>query len=113
MRMVAAPNRHREAEGLPAALPDGLPAALPDGLPDALATALAEFGRHLSAERALSRHTVRAYLGATTPVFTSSLHDHPLLSARRLVSRRRRSMKARVALVAAQVLLSSQLGRVW
>ncbi len=34
-----------------------------DGLPAALATALAEFSRHLSAERALSRHTVRAYQG--------------------------------------------------
>src|ERR1700722_3209788 len=34
-----------------------------DGLPAALATAHAEFGRHLSAERALSRHTVRAYQG--------------------------------------------------
>ena len=32
-------------------------------LPAALATALAEFSRHLSAERALSRHTVRAYEG--------------------------------------------------
>jgi integrase/recombinase XerC len=34
-----------------------------DGLPAALATALTEFSRHLSAERALSRHTVRAYQG--------------------------------------------------
>ena len=34
-----------------------------DALPAALATALAEFSRHLSAERALSRHTVRAYQG--------------------------------------------------
>ncbi len=33
------------------------------GLPAALSTALAEFGRHLAAERSLSRHTVRAYLG--------------------------------------------------
>jgi site-specific recombinase XerD len=32
-------------------------------LPPALDTALAEFGRHLDAERALSRHTVRAYRG--------------------------------------------------
>src|SRR6478672_9259308 len=29
------------------------------GLPEALSSALAEFCRHLSAERALSRHTVR------------------------------------------------------
>jgi integrase/recombinase XerC len=32
-------------------------------LPEALASALAEFCRHLAAERALSRHTVRAYQG--------------------------------------------------
>jgi integrase/recombinase XerC len=32
-------------------------------LPPGLITALAEFGRHLDAERALSRHTVRAYRG--------------------------------------------------
>jgi site-specific recombinase XerD len=33
------------------------------GLPDVLSEALAEFCRHLAAERALSRHTVRAYQG--------------------------------------------------
>ena len=32
-------------------------------LPEALGAALAAFGRHLDAERALSRHTVRAYHG--------------------------------------------------
>jgi integrase/recombinase XerC len=32
-------------------------------LPPALSAALAEFSRHLAAERALSRHTVRAYQG--------------------------------------------------
>jgi integrase/recombinase XerC len=41
----------------PADGPDGSPSALPE----ALAAALAEFSRHLDAERALSRHTVRAY----------------------------------------------------
>jgi site-specific recombinase XerD len=69
--MVAVPQGDGQAEGLPASapgtLPDGPPGTLPDGppgtLPDALAAALAEFGRHLSAERALSRHTVRAYQG--------------------------------------------------
>jgi integrase/recombinase XerC len=35
----------------------------PGELPPALTAALAEFGRHLDAERALSRHTVRAYSG--------------------------------------------------
>jgi integrase/recombinase XerC len=43
------------------------PAADPDGpaedLPSALSAALAAFSRHLAAERALSRHTVRAYNG--------------------------------------------------
>ena len=39
------------------------PGEAADGLPAALAAALAEFSRHLSAERALSRHTVRAYEG--------------------------------------------------
>jgi integrase/recombinase XerC len=34
-----------------------------EGLPVALSAALAEFGRHLAAERVLSRHTVRAYQG--------------------------------------------------
>src|ERR1700753_1108823 len=37
--------------------------ALPAALPAALSSALAEFCRHLAAERALSRHTVRAYQG--------------------------------------------------
>jgi integrase/recombinase XerC len=35
----------------------------PEELPAALQRALAEFGRHLAAERGLSAHTVRAYLG--------------------------------------------------
>ena len=35
----------------------------PESLPAALSSALAEFCRHLAAERALSRHTVRAYQG--------------------------------------------------
>ena len=35
----------------------------PESLPAALSGALAEFCRHLAAERALSRHTVRAYNG--------------------------------------------------
>jgi site-specific recombinase XerD len=50
--MVAVPRR------------DDLPSDNPtDSLPEALSSALAEFCRHLSAERALSRHTVRAYQG--------------------------------------------------
>jgi integrase/recombinase XerC len=35
----------------------------PASLPEALSSALGEFCRHLDAERALSRHTVRAYQG--------------------------------------------------
>jgi integrase/recombinase XerC len=38
-------------------------------LPSALCTALAEFGRHLDAERALSRHTIRAYHGDIQSLF--------------------------------------------
>src|SRR5215472_18976569 len=48
-----------------AAGPDGPRAALPA----ALSTALAEFSRHLDAERALSRHTVRAYHGDIASLF--------------------------------------------
>jgi integrase/recombinase XerC len=43
----------------------GRPAGSPAGLPDALQAALEAFERHLAAERGLSRHTVRAYLGDT------------------------------------------------
>jgi integrase/recombinase XerC len=57
----------RRAGGLPAARRDDdevLAASHRDaGLPAALQRVQAEFGRHLSAERGLSRHTVRAYLG--------------------------------------------------
>ena len=40
-----------------------------DSLPEPLSSALAEFCRHLSAERALSRHTVRAYQGDIQSLF--------------------------------------------
>ncbi|MGI8451021.1 MAG: site-specific integrase, partial [Streptosporangiaceae bacterium] len=36
---------------------------VPEPLPDRLAAALENFRRHLAAERGLSGHTVRAYLG--------------------------------------------------
>ncbi len=57
--MVAVPGR----DGPPGS--GGVPAAseLGESLPAALSSALAEFCRHLAAERALSRHTVRAYQG--------------------------------------------------
>jgi len=45
------------------ALPPSGPDGSADGLPAALAESLAAFSRHLAAERALSRHTVRAYHG--------------------------------------------------
>jgi integrase/recombinase XerC len=57
--MVAVPGRDDPP-------PPGGPSAADgqaEGLPAALGSALAEFGRHLVAERALSRHTVRAYQG--------------------------------------------------
>jgi integrase/recombinase XerC len=41
----------------------GTDVAAGPGLPGPLAAALAAFGRHLAAERGLSPHTVRAYLG--------------------------------------------------
>jgi integrase/recombinase XerC len=60
------PNRAGPVQTVPMAM-RGSPAADTDGpaegLPTALDTALAAFSRHLAAERALSRHTVRAYNG--------------------------------------------------
>ena len=44
-------------------------------LPAALAAALAEFGRHLSAERGLSRHTVRAYEGDVQSLLAYAHHE--------------------------------------
>jgi integrase/recombinase XerC len=44
------------------------------GLPAALGTALAEFSRHLSAERSLSRHTVRAYEGDVQSLLAYACH---------------------------------------
>jgi integrase/recombinase XerC len=41
----------------------GLPTEQGQSLPAALSSALAQFCRHIAAERALSRHTVRAYSG--------------------------------------------------
>jgi integrase/recombinase XerC len=46
-----------------------------DGLPAALRTALAGFCRHLAAERALSRHTVRAYQGDIRSLLEYAWHD--------------------------------------
>ena len=46
-----------------------------EGLPAALSSALAEFCRHLSAERALSRHTVRAYQGDIESLLEYAWHD--------------------------------------
>ena len=75
--MVAVPGRDSPprsvgrptTDGRPAAdapsAADGVPTAdgPAEGLPAPLSAALAEFGRHLAAERVLSRHTVRAYQG--------------------------------------------------
>jgi integrase/recombinase XerC len=51
VRMAAVPRERRAGADVPASLPA------------ALSGALADFIRHLAAERALSRHTVRAYQG--------------------------------------------------
>src|SRR5258708_2583295 len=55
-------TRHmgRDASATPAATGQHLDG---DELPEPMAKALAAFGRHLAAERGLSAHTVRAYLG--------------------------------------------------
>jgi integrase/recombinase XerC len=57
--MAAAPGKDDRSH--PAGTPAGGGPA--EGLPAAQSSALAEFCRHLAAERALSRHTVRAYEG--------------------------------------------------
>lgn len=54
--MVIVPRRDAHSSDSPAENPA-------ESLPAALSSALAEFCRHLAAERALSRHTVRAYQG--------------------------------------------------
>jgi integrase/recombinase XerC len=53
---------HTLAMATPRALADGADFPRP-ALPTGLSAALAEFCRHLDAERALSRHTIRAYHG--------------------------------------------------
>jgi integrase/recombinase XerC len=59
---MAAPQGRAAAADSPGQRPpaEGLPG---QNLPTALSSALAQFCRHLAAERALSRHTVRAYSG--------------------------------------------------
>lgn len=63
--MVAVPGRDGPPRSVETPAPDRPPLAdgLAEGLPGPMSAALAEFGRHLAAERVLSRHTVRAYLG--------------------------------------------------
>jgi integrase/recombinase XerC len=45
-------------------------------LPDVMAVAAAAFARHLSAERGLSPHTVRAYLGDISALLSYAADDH-------------------------------------
>jgi integrase/recombinase XerC len=62
--MAAAPGRDDPPHPAGTSAGAGPAGARPaEGLPAALSSALAEFSRHLAAERALSRHTVRAYQG--------------------------------------------------
>ena len=59
-----------------------------EGMPAALARVLAEFERHLSAERGLSPHTVRAYIGDVADLFAHArrmgAEDAAALDIRRL-----------------------------
>jgi integrase/recombinase XerC len=57
------PKRTPATAGPPESPPESPPDGSAEGLPAALDSALADFCRHLAAERALSRHTVRAYQG--------------------------------------------------
>jgi site-specific recombinase XerD len=57
------PKRTPATAGPPESPPKSPPDGSAEGLPAALDSALAEFCQHLAAERALSRHTVRAYQG--------------------------------------------------
>jgi integrase/recombinase XerC len=60
---MAAVTRQDARDDLPGPAGDPGPGDSAQDLPPALSSALAEFCRHLTAERALSRHTVRAYQG--------------------------------------------------
>src|SRR5450756_150124 len=62
LRMVSRQGRAAAADSLRQRLPIKT-APTEQSLPTALSSALAQFCRHLAAERALSRHTVRAYNG--------------------------------------------------
>lgn len=48
----------------------------PQALPEALSAALSAFARHLAAERGLSPHTVRAYLGDISSLLSHAVADH-------------------------------------
>jgi integrase/recombinase XerC len=58
--VTAARRAARSGDSSPASSPE---AQVPPALPEALGRALAEYDRHLTSERGLSPHTVRAYLG--------------------------------------------------
>jgi integrase/recombinase XerC len=59
----------------PAGEPGSAPAEAPGPLPPGLSRGLAVFERHLTAERGLSPHTVRAYLGDVTSLLTHAGQD--------------------------------------
>ena len=58
---------------VPAPEPGSRP--VPDPLPERMQAALDGFGRHLAAERGLSPHTVRAYLGDIRSLLEHAAHD--------------------------------------
>jgi integrase/recombinase XerC len=59
----------------PAGEADPAPAEAPSPLPPGLSRGLAAFERHLTAERGLSPHTVRAYLGDVTSLLAHAGQD--------------------------------------
>lgn len=97
----------------------------PDPLPPELATALHDFGTHLRAERALSTHTVRAYVGDVHALLDHAVRagvvnlseiDLPLvrswLARQRATGRSRATLARRAAAVRVFTAWTARTGRV-
>lgn len=68
-------GRMQSPAGEAAEEPGPAPVAVQDQLPTGLSCGLAAFERHLTAERGLSPHTVRAYLGDVTSLLAHAGQD--------------------------------------